>query len=80
MLQVEGSNELIKIDLKGEKKPIKVEFEGEVIPQITVGDIYGGYWNNEMKTRNDLENEMKTLDEISMRLPSLRAILKDIGR
>ena len=57
---------------------------GEVIPQITMGDIYGGYWNNEMKIRNDLENEMKTLNEIPIRinvdLPSLRTILKDIGR
>lgn len=80
MLQVEGSNELIKIDLKGEKKPIKVEFEGEVIPQITVGDICGGYWNNEMKMRNISENEMKTLDRINVSLPSLRTILRDIGR
>ena len=44
------------------------------------GDNYGGYWNNEMKTRNISENEMKILNEIPMRLPSLRAILKDIGR
>lgn len=44
------------------------------------GDIYGDYWNNEMKMRNGSKNEMKTLNEIPIRLPSLRAILKDIGR
>ena len=48
------------------------------------GDIYGDYGNNEMKIRNDLENEMKTLDEIPIRinvgLPSLRIMLKDIER
>lgn len=56
---------------------------GGVVPQVTVGDIYGGYWNNEMKTRNDLKNEMKTLDEIPIRintdLPSLRTILRQFN-
>lgn len=37
---------------------------GGVVPQTMVRDNYGGYWNNEMKTRNISENEMKTLDEI----------------
>ena len=27
---------------------------GGVIPQIILGDIYGGYWNNEMKTLNEI--------------------------
>ena len=44
------------------------------------GDNYGDYWNNEMKIKNISKNEMKILNEIPMRLPSLRAILKDIGR
>ena len=34
------------------------------IPQIILGDIYGGYWNNEMKTRNGSKNEMKFLNRI----------------
>lgn len=37
---------------------------GGVVPQIILGDIYGGYWNNEMKTRNDSKNEMKFLGRI----------------
>lgn len=37
---------------------------GGVVPQTMVRDNYRGYWNNEMKTRNISENEMKTLDEI----------------
>ena len=31
---------------------------------VALGDIYGGYWNNEMKTRNGSKNEMKILNEI----------------
>ena len=54
------------------------------VPQIVAGDIYGDYGNNEMKMRNNLRNEMKTLNEIPIRinvdLPSLRTMLKDIGR
>lgn len=37
---------------------------GGVIPQITVGDIYGGIDTIEDCGRNVLENEMKTLNEI----------------
>ena len=37
---------------------------GGVVPQIILGDIYGGYWNNEMKTRNGSKNEMKFLGRI----------------
>lgn len=58
--------------------------EGGVVPQVMVRDIYGDYGNNEMKTRNSLKNEIKTLNEIPIRinvgLPSLRTILRDIGR
>lgn len=68
MLQVEGSNELIKIDLKGEKKPIKVEFEGEVLAQNGMGDIYGGYGKNEMKQEDKTKNEMKNLGRIFVRI------------
>lgn len=45
-----------------------------------VGDIYGGIDTIEDCGRNDLENEMKTLNEIPIRIPSLRTMLKDIER
>lgn len=53
--------------------------------QYVKGDTIEDCGNNEMKIRNGFKNEMKTLDEIPIKIsvdlpPNLRAILRDIER